>query len=218
MRRSRRHAEVMRRTVTILSVTAALVVGALETSVGSTAAAGAAPPCSARAVRISDYNTIVGTGNVNDLFWVRNIASTSCSLRGYVRVAYVGVYGIATPHKNPHRLTVREVRSYGRDGNDLGGLKKGLSVPTVTLEAHGGVASFWLYGTDEPHNDPPTRCITSYTMLAWLPGSSSSITVQPRRNNGFFWCGGFAAHPIVEGRSGSDPPVALSYYFGTGSP
>jgi hypothetical protein len=35
------------------------------------------------------------------------------------------------------------------------------------------------------------------------------------KSNGFWWCGGFAAHPIVPGDSGSDPAVRLSYYFGS---
>ena len=117
--------------------------------------------------------------------------------------------------KRPHRLTISEVHSYGRDGNDIGGLKRGLPIPTVTLQPGGGVASFWIAGTDEPHNVPPTRCIMSYKMLAWLPGTSSSIVVRPLRANGFFWCGAFAVHPVLPGESGSDPPMPLSYYFGT---
>ena len=53
------------------------------------------------------------------------MSSHVCTLRGYVRVSYVGVYGIGTPYKDPRRLVVREVHSYGRDGNDIGGLKGG---------------------------------------------------------------------------------------------
>ncbi len=137
-----------------------------------------------------------------------------CSLRGYVRVAYVGVHDVGTPYNDPRRLTVSEGHSYGRDGNDIGGLKKGLPIPTVLLKVN-GVASFWLYGTDEPVGSPPVRCIDSRKMLVWLPGSSISIVVQPLRANGFYWCGGFAAHPILAGESGSDPPKPLSYYFCT---
>jgi hypothetical protein len=110
---------------------------------------------------------------------------------------------------------IDEVHSYGRDGNDIGGLKRGLPVPRVTVQPNGGVASFWLTGTDEPVGNPPGRCIVSHKMLVWLPGSSISIVVQPLRANGFFWCGGFAAHPILPGKSGSDPSMPLSYYFGT---
>jgi hypothetical protein len=170
--------------------------------------------CGTGAVRITDYNTLVGAGSVNDLFWVRNVSHQSCTLRGYVRVAYIGTYGIKLTKKPPHLLVIPEGHSYGRDGNDVGGLKKGLPIPTVTLKPGGGVASFWIAGTDEPHNSPPTRCVISYKMLAWLPGASTSIVVRPLRANGFFWCGGFAVHPVLPGKSGSDPPMPLSYYFG----
>lgn len=192
-----------------------LVVAWCSISTGvSTATATSLPSCTSTSVRITDYNTVIGAGSVNDLFWIKNVSGHECKLRGYPRVAYVGVYGIGTPYKDPHRLSVDEAQSYGRNGNDVGGLKKGLPVPTVTLDANGGVASFWLAGTDEPHGDPPSRCIISYTMLVWLPGSAVSSVVRPLRANGFFWCGSFAAHPILSGESGSDPPRPLSYFFG----
>ena len=191
-----------------------LTTGCLLVQGGSPATAAVTPTCTAASVRITDYNTVVGAGSVNDLFWIKNVGRQACSLRGYVGVAFVGVYGIATPYKDPHRLALSEVHSYGRNGNDIGGLKKGLPIPTVTLRPGGSVASFWLAGTDEPHGVPSSRCIVSYTMLAWLPGSSSSIAVQPLHANGFYWCGAFAAHPILPGQSGSDPPTPLSYYFG----
>lgn len=191
-----------------------VAVGIPTVMSGGTVAAAVAPACAASSVRITDYNTVVGAGNVNDLFWIRNVSPTTCSLRGYVRVAYVGVYGIGASDANPHRLTVSETRSYGRSGNDVGGLKKGLPIPTVILRPR-GLASFWLYGTDEQHGTSVTsRCIISYRMLVWLPGSSTSVTLASLRSNGFFWCGGFAAHPIVPGESGSDPAVRLSYFFG----
>lgn len=182
---------------------------------GAPATAASVPSCTTASVRITDYNTLVGAGHVNDLFWIKNASHRACTLRGYVRAAYVGVYGMGTPYKNPHRLTVREVHLYGRDGNEVGGINNGRPIPRVTLQPDGGVASFWLDGTDEPVGNPPGRCILSYKMLAWLPGSSTSIVVQPLRANGFFWCGGFAAHPILPGESGSEPSRPLSYYFGT---
>jgi len=205
----------MRRALTILTITVFFVTGFPAVMSGSSGAAAAVRECAVSSVRVTDFNTVVGAGNVNDLFWIRNLASSACSLRGYVRVEYVGVYGIGVSDAKPKLLTVSEARSYGRDGNDVGGLKKGLSIPTVVLKSN-GVASFWLYGTDEQHGTSATnRCIISDKMLLWLPGSSTSITVQPLKNNGFYWCGGFTAHPIVPGESGSDPAVRLSYFFGS---
>ena len=205
----------MRRASVVVTMFVLLSVGFPTVMSSSSTAAAVARGCAASSVRITDYNTLVGAGSVNDLFWIRNLSSHACSLRGYVRVAFVGVYGSGTPYKDPQRPVVREVHSYGRDGNDIGGLKRGLPVPRVTIQPDGGVASFWLAGTDEPVGNPPGRCIDSREMLVWLPGSSTSIVVQPLRANGFFWCGGFAAHPILPGKSGSDPSMPLSYYFGT---
>jgi len=179
------------------------------------ATAASVTTCSPASVRVTDYNTVVGAGHVNDLFWIKNVSRHACTLRGYVRAAFVGVYGIGTPYKNPHLLKVREVHLYGRGGNALGGINNGSPIPRVTIQAGGGVASFWLDGTDIQVGNPPGRCIISYKMLVWLPGSATSIVVRPLRANGFFWCGGFAALPILPGQSGSEPSRPLSYFFGT---
>jgi len=198
----------------LVLVIVATFAGLLTYGTSGATSSHSAPRCGPSAVRITDFNTLVGAGNVNDLFWIRNVSQEACSLRGYVRVAYIGAYGMGPTEKDPHRLQVSEGHSYGRDGNDIGGLKRGLRVPTVTLQPSGGIASFWIYGTDEPHSPPPTRCIVSHKMLVWLPGASSSIVVQPLRADGFYWCGGFTVHPVLPGESGSDPPKPLSYYFG----
>jgi len=161
------------------------------------------------------YNSVVGAGHVNDLFWIKNVSRQACTLRGYVHAAFVGVYGIGTPYKNPHVLVVRETHLYGHDGNAVGGINNGLPIPRVTLQPGGGVASFWLDGLDIPVGIPPGRCIISHEMLAWLPGSLTSIVVQPLRSYGFFWCGGFSALPILPGESGTEPSRPLSYYFGS---
>jgi hypothetical protein len=203
----------MRRAATIFTIITIVAV-VLPVAIGTTSTAAAVPACAASSVQVTGYNTIVSLGSVNDLFWIKNVTPQTCSLRGYVRAHYVGVYGIAPSNAKPHPLTVGETYSYGRDGNDLGGLKKGLPIPTVVLKTN-EVASFWLYGTDEQHGTAATnRCIYSDKMLVWLPGSSTSITVQPLKHNGFYWCGSFAAHPIVPGDSGSDPAERLSYFFG----
>ena len=98
----------MRRASTILAITVFLVVGFTDVINSSSATAAVVPACAASSVRITDYNTVVGAGNVNDLFWMRNVSSQTCSLRGYVRAEYVGVYGIGVPDANPHLLTVKE--------------------------------------------------------------------------------------------------------------
>jgi hypothetical protein len=180
----------------------------------SRATATSVTSCTPASVRITDYNTVVGAGHVNDLFWIKNVSHQACTLRGYVRAAFVGVYGIGTAYKNPHGLIVREVHLYGRGGNALGGIDNGRPIPRVTIQPGGGVASFWLDGIDIQVGNPPGRCIISHRMLAWLPGAATSIAVQPLRANGYFWCGGFAALPILPGVSGTEPSRPLSYFFG----
>jgi hypothetical protein len=183
---------------------------------GSTAAT-----CESASVRVTDYNSWVGAGNVNDLYWIRNVSRQACSIHGYVRVSFVGIYGFATRNlKNPHALSVRveDSRNGGANGNDSGGVKSG-PIPTVTL-APRGVASFWIYGTDESvhlANGRQTRCITSFRMLASLPGSDHPNVVAAMPENGFYWCGGIDMHPVVNGESGTNPPKPLSHYFGTPS-
>jgi len=210
--RSRCHTEGVRRLSVDLVVASIVLVGVRAPVATAAATATPVPTCAASSVRFIEHSTLSGAGNINDLFWIRNVSAQTCSLSGYVRVAFDGVYGIATPYQNPRRLAVSETYSYGRDGNDIGGLKKGLALPTVTLTSRGGVASFWLYGRDEPAGNPPNRCIDAHAMVAWLPGSSRSVSVQLLRANGFFWCGGFRAHPVVPGESGFDPAMPPSYY------
>ncbi len=200
----------------------ALLVAGCDFPLKSAMADGSvAPACESTSVHVTDYNTWVGAGNVNDLYWIRNVSRQLCSIHGYVRVSFVGVYGFATRNlKNPHALSVdvADSRNGGANGNDSGGVKSG-PIPTVTL-APRGVASFWIYGTDEAthlSNGQLTRCITSYRMQAWLPGSDHSNVVAPMPDNGFYWCGAIVMHPVVEGESGTRPPKPLSDYFGTPS-
>lgn len=178
-----------------------------------------APKCGSSAIRVTEYNTWVGAGNVNDLYWIRNVSSQVCSIHGYLRVSFIGVYGLTFGSlKNPRALSVRveDSRDGGANGNDSGGVQSG-PIPTVTL-APRGVASFWIYGNDEAvhlANGQQTRCITSYRMLASLPGSHVPDVVVPMPENGFYWCGGIDVHPVVDGKSGTNPPKPMSSYFGT---
>jgi hypothetical protein len=57
----------------------------------------------------------------------------------------------------------------------------------------------------------------SFKMLVLLPVATSPVTVVPERVGVFFWCGGVSVTPILSGRSGSDPPKSLSYFFGAPS-
>jgi hypothetical protein len=175
-------------------------------------------PCSPTSVHVTEYNTLVGAGNVNDLYWIRNDSNSRCSLRGYVHVRYLGHYGANTTGGATMALSVDQVDtpSGGSNGNDIGGIHKGAATSTVVLAPH-GLASFWIYGHDESTHltgGKSTRCITSFKMLVRLPGSVTPVEVLPIKSNGFFWCGSTAVHPIVSGNSGSMPSEPLTKYFG----
>lgn len=178
----------------------------------------APPTCGPKSVRIITYKANVATGSVDELYWIENVGSQRCSLRGFVRDAYVGNYSGRTDVKKTHSLVVQEADSRGVEDAELGGIKSGLPLPTVTLSPRGGMVSFWIAGTDEQFrqgNGRPSRCIVSYKMLAWLPGTSTPVTVAPQRAGVFFWCGAIRVNPILAGRSGPDPLKPLSFYFGT---
>jgi hypothetical protein len=132
-------------------------------------------------------------------------------------VSFVGVYGDAfTPLKNAHPLVVKQADNYGKDGNDLGGLASGLSMPTVDLSSTKSSASFWIYGVENSTTGPngvPSRCITSFKMTLRLPGDTKSLLARLAPGQGFYFCSTVNVHPIVGGSSGSDPAKKLLFHF-----
>lgn len=170
-------------------------------------------PCSATAVAITEYNINVATGKVQELFWIRNVSAQSCSLRGFVRVTYIGNYSPRPTAMKSHDLVVGESDSYRPWGGERGGLQHGLAVPTVVLAPRVGTASFWISGTDGTFHQPNgrmSRCTMSYEMRVRLPGASAAVTVVPMHAANFDWCGPVGLTPMLAGRSGSDPALPLS--------
>jgi hypothetical protein len=167
------------------------------------------PRCKTAGLRVWEYNTLVGAGHVNDLFWIRNVSSESCSIAGYPSIGYQNMHGRALPVK------VGDER--GNDGNFVGGVKSGFALPDVILQAKGAVASFWVDGLDIPAGNPAPSCIDTKRMIFTAPHSSGSTIAPPLKSNGFFWCGGVSVFPVVAGRSGSLTARALSYFFGVPS-
>lgn len=169
-------------------------------------------------VQVSEYSSVAAAGNVNVLFWIRNVGTSACFIRGYVSASYIGEYGLHSfPLRHPQKLVVPSSRRVGSsgNGNDVGGIASG-KVSTVVL-ATKGYASFWLYGNDEPihlRNDQTSRCITSNVMKVTLPGQRHGILVSTRSDSGYFWCGGVVIHPVVQGRSGTLPATPLEKFFG----
>jgi hypothetical protein len=191
---------VQRIQIVVVSITLFLS-GFVSLTGDTSASATALASCSASAVHVAFSGFLGGAGSENDLFWVTNVADRSCALRGYPDVTFLGPHAV--------QLSVKVTNAANRDYNDLGGLKRGEALPTVALAAHGGVASFMIYGTDEQHGSPPTTCIETRKMLVTLPNMRQQDTVLARVGSAFYWCGGITVHPLVPGRTGADPPIPL---------
>jgi hypothetical protein len=179
----------------------ALVLGLLATNFGHFSGASTTSKTCVTSQLHLQYNQMrAGTGNVNLFFLIRNESSLSCSLRSFPGVTFLG--------SNEARLSISQANAADSDGNDLGGLRPGLPVPTVVLAAHSGVASFSIYGRDMPHGNSVKGCVNTRTMLTKLPGVAGTYTIflTPRSGEFDTWCGGVTMHPIVPGRTGVYPP------------
>lgn len=179
---------------------AALCVGTFVVNVGQdSGASNTVTTCTRGDLRL-EYNTSrVATGNLNLYFLIKNVGPDTCSLRGFPRVSYV------EPHDT--QPSVPQTNSADSDGNDSGGLRPGLSIPTARLAGSHGVVSFSIYGRDETNGNAAKECIKTRTMLTELPDVKGVFTLLLTPDEGnFAWCGGITMHPIVPGTSGTDPP------------
>jgi hypothetical protein len=177
----------------------------------STASAAPASPttCSATELRVTYDNILVGLGHANVLFWITNLSNATCTLSGFPSI------GFRTSQRGTLRVATHD--AYGNMGNFVGGIAAGRVLPTVTLAARGGTASFWTDGIDlvGAGGTTPSSCFTTRVMTFRAPGSSSDITVHSRHF--YDWCGELYVMPILPGKSGSLPAKPLSYFFGTPS-
>jgi len=172
--------------------------------------------CTWSQVSVTQYNVSVAAGTVGELNWAADTSARACTLSGYVRVAFSGNYGSARSRKPPQPLAVTE--AHARRYVNVAGVARNRRLPTVTVSPAGAIASFWIFGTDEPHvlnNGQTARCIVSDDMSVWLPGATQALTVQPMRAADFYWCGPVSVYPVVAGDTGSDPPTSLTSMFGT---
>lgn len=206
----------MRRTISLIALATVVIATMTPVSVSVSATISGPKSCSAISLRITEYGIDVGMSTARDLYWIRNDSDETCTLRGFVRVSYFGVVLPNSPTKVPTLLAVSQSTTRGFDTDGIGGLKKGVAVPTVTL-APRGVASFWIFGTDGSYrldNGQQSRCIMSHRMLVRLPATTIPIVVIPLRAAAFFWCGGVDVTPVTSGDTGTDPYRPLSYFSG----
>jgi hypothetical protein len=175
----------------------------------ATAKSGSSIPavCPASALRVTEPQMItVAAGTVSELFLVENLSARACSISGYPRVVFRLATGVTTV------IPFSDRREYG--GGLGGGMRKSGPLPTSRLAALGGLASFWIYGTDESYGSPPVRCLTAPVMLVFPSGARQSTSTLGYKSNPFFWCGRISVFPFLPGRSGTYPAVPLHYFFG----
>ena len=196
--------------VLVLSLVCAVGPPAASESGAATLAA-----CSTSQLNVIAYNVSVAAGTVGELFWVADTGARSCTVRGYASVSYSGNYGIVQSKKPAQPLAVTEER--GRRYLNIAGVAKDQVLPTVALAPGGAIASFWIFGTDMPHqlaNGRQSRCIFSNVMYVSMTKGASEILVEPVRAGNFDWCGPVTVYPVVAGDTGSDPPFPLNRMFG----
>lgn len=165
---------------------------------------GAASPPSSNLRCDSDHLTVIwrGTtgglaGTFGDLFWIRNEGVFACDVSGYPTISF---------YRGDKRLAMKISDVLGHEGNDEMGVAKGERPPTVRLAPRGGVASFWIFGTDVM-----TPCSNASDIVVSLQSLTGRAVIPvPRDFQSWFYCGGGAAvNPIVAGVSGSDPSRPL---------
>jgi hypothetical protein len=136
-------------------------------------------------------------GSFGDLFWIRNKGEFSCVISGYPTIAF---------YNNGTRVDLKAKDYLGHMGNDEMGVAKGGTPPTVRLGPDGGVASFWLFGTDVMTPCPNEKQI----VMSLKSLSGRAVIPTPRGSQWWSYCGGgFTVNPVVPGVSGSDPARPL---------
>ena len=203
----------MRRMAIIVLVLCLL--SAVEPAATKESGAATLPACATSQLNIIEYNVSVAAGTVGELFWVADTGAHACTLRGFARVTFSGNYGFVRSKKPAEPLAVTE--NHGRRYANFAGVGNNLAVPTVTLSPGSSIASFWIFGTDEPHqlsNGHQSQCIISDAMYVSMMRGIPEILVEPVRASDFVWCGSITVYPVVAGDTGSDPPFPLNRMFG----
>lgn len=135
-------------------------------------------------------------GTFGDLFWIRNEGGLSCVVNGFATITF---------YKDGKQLVSKTQDVVGHAGNDQMGVGNGRP-PSVRLAPHGGVASFWVFGTDVQ-----TPCPNASELVVSVRSLSGRAVIPvPRGFSSWPYCGiGVTVNPMVPGVSGSDPARPL---------
>jgi len=197
----------------VLAVTASLLVVsgvgrskpaalAQDTNSNSRGSSALVTMCTATNVRITDRGTDVGAGSWLQLFQLKNVSDHACSVTGYPKIA------LETSRGPSRSLVVTSIKYEA--GRYIGDSLKS-APPSSNLAAHGGVATFWIAGSDTPAVNQP-GCELATEVLVTLPGAKKTLAYNPTRIPFNVCENEIDVTPVLPGRSGSIPAEPLSYY------
>jgi hypothetical protein len=129
----------------------------------------------------------VATGHVGDLILLTNVGASACTVTGYPTVSMSGVNVVTTVAKKTKNGFL----------GGLGGTGTTLTIPVVTLRAHGGAASSIVEGGDVPVGNA-VGCVTFTKVSVALAHLSPSYRFTTK----FPGCIRPEVHPFVRGSKG----------------
>jgi hypothetical protein len=160
------------------------------------------PLCTASNIRISDRGTDVGGGSWIQLFQLKNVGNNACSISGYPGVSTETARGV------DRTLAVTLIRYEA--ARKIGDSRRGPLTPS-NLAAHGGVASFWITGSDTPLRNLHD-CQFATKVSVTLPRGPGTLAYEVGRIP-FSYCENeVGVTPVLPGRSGSLPLEQLKYF------
>jgi hypothetical protein len=144
------------------------------------------PRCNVSHLRVSSLGAPGGSMHDGVIVRVHNVGTDACSLSGYASVQGINRWNNRVLTGTPTR------NSY------LGGWISNKPLPTVTLRAKIGIASFLVTGVDAAIDNP--SCPNLKTLRVTIPPGTTVFKLPTSFNA----CrGGFQVHPFVPGVTGT---------------
>jgi len=160
------------------------------------------PPCALANVLLIDRGSDVAMGSWIQLFQLKNIGARACPITGYPRISLETSQGL----DRSLAVTVLKYQAARQIGDSRPG-----PIPTSDLAARGGVASFWILGSDTPLRHlldcrSATRVVVAFSVV-------KGDLVHEVGRIPFSYCENqIIVTPVLPGGSGSLPVVALRYF------
>jgi hypothetical protein len=146
--------------------------------------------CNVTHLRVTGLGATGGSLHDGVIVRVHNVGANACTLSGYAAVQGINRW-------NDRVLTGTPART-----SYLGGWNSSKPLPTVTLRAKIGIASFLVTGVDAAITNP--SCPNLKVLRVTIPPSMAVFALQTHFNA----CrGGFQVHPFVPGVTGYVEPT-----------